>query len=89
MKRAAEYVDGKLPVCTVIGFPNGYNTTAVKVFETEDAVANGASEIDMAINLGDLKNKDYDSAEDDIRQACAGRIPKVIIETCFYQTKKL
>ena len=59
VKQAAEYVDGKLPICTVIGFPNGYSTTAVKVFETEDAVANGAKEIDMVINIGYLKDKRY------------------------------
>ena len=57
VKRAAEYVGGKLPICTVIGFPNGYSTTAVKVYETKDAVANGAEEIDMVINIGDLKDK--------------------------------
>ena len=56
VKQAAEYVAGKLPICTVIGFPNGYNTTAVKVFETKDAIANGASEIDMVINIGFLKD---------------------------------
>ena len=60
VKQAAEYVAGKLPICTVIGFPNGYNTTAVKVFETKDAIANGASEIDMVINIGFLKDGRYD-----------------------------
>lgn len=86
VKQAAEYVEGKLPICTVIGFPNGYNTTAVKVFETKDAVANGAQEIDMVINIGFLKDKRYAEIEDEIRQirgACAGRILKVIIETCL------
>lgn len=86
VKRAADYVGGKLPICTVIGFPNGYNTTAVKVFETKDAIANGASEIDMVINIGDLKDKRYQEIEDEIRQiheACGGRILKVIIETCL------
>ena len=86
VKEAAEYVDGKLPICTVIGFPNGYNTTAVKVFETKDAIANGASEIDMVINVGALKNKRYQEVEDEIRQiheACNGKILKVIIETCL------
>lgn len=86
VKRAADYVEGKLPICTVIGFPNGYNTTAVKVFETKDAIANGASEIDMVINIGDLKDKRYQEIEDEIRQiheACGGRILKVIIETCL------
>ena len=75
VKQAAEYVDGKLPICTVIGFPNGYSTTAVKVFETKDAIANGASEIDMVINIGFLKDKRY--------EACDGKILKVIIETCL------
>ena len=86
VKEAAEYVDGKLPICTVIGFPNGYNTTAVKVFETKDAIANGAEEIDMVINIGALKNKRYQEIEDEIRQiheACDGKTLKVIIETCL------
>lgn len=86
VKQAAEYVDGKLPICTVIGFPNGYHTTAVKVFETKDAIANGASEIDMVINIGFLKDKRYQEIEDEIRQiheACQGRVLKVIIETCL------
>ncbi len=86
VKRAAEYVGGKLPICTVIGFPNGYSTTAVKVYETKDAVANGAEEIDMVINIGDLKDKNYQAVEDEIRQvheACGGKLLKVIIETCL------
>lgn len=86
VKQAAEYVKGKLPICTVIGFPNGYHTTAVKVFETKDAIANGASEIDMVINIGFLKDKRYQEVEEEIRQiheACQGRILKVIIETCL------
>ncbi len=86
VKQAAEYVGGKLPICTVIGFPNGYNTTAVKVFETKDAIANGAEEIDMVINIGHLKDKKYQEIEDEIRQiyeACNGKILKVIIETCL------
>lgn len=86
VKEAAEYVDGKLPICTVIGFPNGYNTTAVKVFETKDAIANGAEEIDMVINVGALKNRRYQEVEDEIRavrEACGGKILKVIIETCL------
>ena len=86
VKQAADYVEGKLPICTVIGFPNGYSTTKVKVFETEDAVENGASEIDMVINIGHLKDKKYDKIEEEIRQiheACGGRILKVIIETCL------
>ncbi len=86
VRQAAEYVEGKLPICTVIGFPNGYSTTEVKVFETSDAVANGASEIDMVINIGFLKDKRYDELENEIRlihEACEGRILKVIIETCL------
>ena len=86
VKKAAEYVDGKLAISTVIGFPNGYNTTAVKVFETKDAIANGAEEIDMVINVGALKDKRYQEIEDEIRQvheACNGKILKVIIETCL------
>ena len=86
VKQAAEYVDGRLPICTVIGFPNGYHTTAVKVYETKDAIANGAEEIDMVINIGHLKDKKYREVEDEIRQiheACGGKILKVIIETCL------
>lgn len=86
VKQAAQYVEGKLPICTVIGFPNGYHTTAVKVFETKDAIVNGASEIDMVINIGFVKDKRYDEVEDEIRQvhdACEGKILKVIIETCL------
>ena len=86
VKQAAEYVDGKLPICTVIGFPNGYSTTATKVFETKDAIANGAREIDMVINIGFLKDGRYDEVENEICQiheACNGKILKVIIETCL------
>ena len=86
VKKAADYVGGKLPICTVIGFPNGYSTTAVKVFETKDAIANGASEIDMMINIGMLKDRRYEELEEDIRaihEACDGKILKVIIETCL------
>ena len=86
VKQAADYVEGKLPICTVIGFPNGYSTTAVKVFETKDALANGAEEIDMVINIGWLKDKKYHELEEEIRQiheACGGKILKVIIETCL------
>ena len=85
VKQAAEYVDGKLAICTVIGFPNGYMTTAVKEFETKDAIANGAAEIDMVINIGWLKDKKYDLLEEEIRTlkaACGDKILKVIIETC-------
>ena len=86
VKRAKEYLGGKIPVCTVIGFPNGYNTTAVKVFETEDAIKNGAVELDMVINIGDLRDKNYDKITDEIRQikkACGSLVLKVIIETCL------
>ena len=91
VKQAKEYVGEKMAVCTVIGFPNGYHTTAVKVFETKDAVANGASEIDMVINIGFLKDKRYEEIEEEIRQvhaACEGRILKVIIETCLLTEKE-
>ena len=86
VKQSAEYVEGKLPICTVIGFPNGYSTTAVKVFETKDAIENGASEIDMVINIGMLKDKRYQDVEDEIcqiKEACGEKILKVIIETCL------
>lgn len=86
VKQAKEYVGDKLAVCTVIGFPNGYSTTATKVFETKDAIANGADEIDMVINMGLLRDKKYDLVEEDIRkvhEACNGKILKVIIETCL------
>lgn len=86
VKRAAEYLDGRIPVCTVIGFPNGYNTTAVKEFETKDAINNGAAEIDMVINIGDLKDKNYDAITTEIKTlkaACGDKILKVIIETCL------
>lgn len=86
VKEAKEYVGDKLKICTVIGFPNGYSTTAVKCFETEDAVNNGADEIDMVINIGWLKDKKYDDISNEIGQiknACHGKILKVIIETCL------
>ena len=86
VKRAKEYVKDRLSICTVIGFPNGYNTTAVKVFETKDAIANGADEIDMVINIGELKAKNYAAVEDEIsavKRACGDKILKVIIETCL------
>jgi len=86
VKRAKDYVGDKLAICTVIGFPNGYNTTAVKVFETAEAVSNGADEIDMVINIGELKAKNYDYVLNEIKaikEACEGRILKVIIETCL------
>ena len=86
VKRAKEYVGEKLAICTVIGFPNGYSTTKTKVFETADAIGNGADEIDMVINIGDLKDKRYDVILEEInaiKAACDGKILKVIIETCL------
>ena len=86
VKQVAEYLGDKMPVCTVIGFPNGYNTTAVKVFETADAVKNGAEEIDMVINLGWVKEGRYDLVKEEIqavKKACGGKLLKVIIETCL------
>ena len=86
VKRAAEYLGGRLPVCTVIGFPNGYATTEVKVYETADAVKNGAAEIDMVINLGWVKDGLWDQVLEEIRavkEACAGRLLKVIVEACL------
>ena len=86
VKRAKEYVGDRMAVCTVIGFPNGYSTTASKVFETEDAVKNGADEIDMVINIGMVKEGNYGGVLDEIRavrRACEGKILKVIIETCL------
>lgn len=86
VKKTHEYLGDKMEVCTVIGFPNGYNTTAVKEFETKDAIANGADEIDMVINLGWVKDKQFDLIEQEIRtlkSACGNKILKVIIETCL------
>lgn len=86
VKQAAEYLQGELKVCTVIGFPNGYNTTAVKCFETEDAVKNGADEIDMVINIGWVKDGKFDEIENEIKaikKSCGDKLLKVIIETCL------
>ena len=86
VKRAKEYVGDRLAICTVIGFPNGYNTTAVKEFETIDALNSGADEIDMVINIGELKAGNYDYVLEEIRtlkKACGNKILKVIIETCL------
>lgn len=86
VKQAHEYMGDRMAVCTVIGFPNGNMTTAVKEFETKDAIANGAAEIDMVINIGWVKEKRYDLVEEEIRTlkaACGERILKVIIETCL------
>lgn len=86
VKQAADYMNGKIPVCTVIGFPNGNHTTATKVFETKDALANGASEIDMVINIGQLRAKNYEYVKNEIKElkaVCGEHILKVIIETCL------
>ena len=86
VKDAKEYADGKIAICTVIGFPNGYSSTAVKVFETVKAVVEGADEIDMVINIGMLKSGQYEGVLDEIRKVrsvCKGKILKVIIETCL------
>ena len=86
VKQAKGYVGDRMKICTVIGFPNGYNTTAVKEFETRDAIENGADEIDMVINIGWVKDGRYDLVEEEIRclkAACGDKILKVIIETCL------
>ena len=86
VKEAKEYVGDRMAVCTVIGFPNGYMTTATKEFETKDAISNGADEIDMVINIGWLKDRRLELIEDEIRtlkRACGSKILKVIIETCL------
>ena len=86
VKMAREYVEDKLKICTVIGFPNGYSTTAVKCFEAEDAIYNGADEIDMVINISWAKAGEFDRIEDEVAQVkkfCGDKILKVIIETCL------
>ncbi len=86
VKRAKDYVGDRLQICTVIGFPNGYNTTAVKCAETRDALENGADEIDMVINLGDLKDRNEKQIFEEIKAVkaiCGTKILKVIIETCL------
>ncbi len=86
VKQAHEYLGNQKTICTVIGFPNGYNTTAVKEFETKDAIANGADEIDMVINLGWVKDRRYDLIEQEIKvlkSACGEKVLKVIVETCL------
>lgn len=86
VKQAFEYADGKVKICTVIGFPNGYSTTASKVFEAADAVENGADEVDMVINIGWVKDGKFDDVLNEIKavkSACKGKILKVIIETCL------
>ena len=86
VRQAADYLGGRMPVCTVIGFPNGYSTTAVKVFEAQDAIANGAREIDMVINIGWAKDGRWDELLAEIqavKAACGERVLKVIVETCL------
>lgn len=86
VKQAAAYAAGRVKICTVIGFPNGYNSTETKVFETKDAVESGADEIDMVIAVGAVKSGEYALVENEIRvvkEACGGKILKVIIETCL------
>ncbi len=86
VRQAKQYAGDRLAICTVIGFPNGYNSTETKVFETADAVSNGADEIDMVINIGDLKAGLYQKIQDEIvaiKAACDGKLLKVIIETCL------
>ncbi len=86
VKQCKDYCGDNMKICTVIGFPNGYNTTAVKVFETEDAIRNGADEIDMVINIGWVKDKKFDLIKEEIKaikNACCDKILKVIIETCL------
>lgn len=92
VKKAKEYVKDKLKICTVIGFPNGYHTTEVKVFEAKNACENGADEIDMVINLAMVNNHDYDAIEYEIKQikkVCENRILKVIVETCLLSEEQL
>ena len=92
VKRAKEYVGNKLPICTVIGFPNGYNTTAVKIFETEQALRDGADEIDMVINIGALRDGDYEyliSEISQIKKVCGDKVLKVIIETCLLSESEI
>ena len=86
VKRAKEYVGEKMKICTVIGFPNGYSTTETKIFETKDAIQNGADEIDMVIHIGAVKDGEYDEVREEIqkiKEACGSKILKVIIETCL------
>ena len=86
VKMASDYAQGKVKICTVIGFPNGYMTTSAKCFEAQDAITNGADEIDMVINIGHLKDKEFEKVEDEIKalkSACGDKILKVIIETCL------
>jgi len=86
VKRAAKYADGRVKICTVIGFPNGYSTTKTKLFEAEEAILSGADEIDMVVNIGEVKSGHFDAVRDEIRilkAACGNKILKVIVETCL------
>lgn len=86
VKRASEYLSGRLSVCAVIGFPNGYNTTATKVFEAKEAIADGATEIDMVVNIGDVRQGHYEDIRAELkamREVCSGVILKVIVEACL------
>lgn len=86
VRRAARYADGKMKICTVIGFPNGYSTTKTKLYETDDAIRSGADEIDMVVNIGEVKAGHFDAVRDEIKiikTACRDKILKVIIETCL------
>lgn len=86
VRRAAKYADGRVKICTVIGFPNGYSTTKTKLYETEDALRAGADEIDMVVNIGEIKSGHFDAVRDEIKilkAACGEKILKVIIETCL------
>ncbi|MDY4079051.1 MAG: deoxyribose-phosphate aldolase [Clostridium sp.] len=86
VKRAKEYVKENLKICTVIGFPNGYSTKETKMFECKDAIKNGADEIDMVVNLGDIKSGEFKTVEEEIKEVkkiCGEHILKVIVETCF------
>ena len=91
MKQATDYLEERLPVCTVIGFPNGYSTTAAKVFEAQDAIANGAGEIDMVINIGWAKDGRWDDLLSEVKAvkaACDERVLKVIVETCLLTSEE-
>lgn len=86
VKKAKEYVKENLKICTVIGFPNGYSTKETKMFECKDAIKNGADEIDMVVNLGDIKSGEFKTVEEEIKEIkeiCGEHILKVIVETCF------
>ena len=92
VKRVNGYVGGSLKICTVVGFPNGYTTPEVKVFETEDAIRNGADEIDMVVNLGLVKDGDWEGVVAEIKAvkaSCKGRILKVIVEACLTREEKI